>query len=190
MKWVSKKRKKKTKAILSRSHHSYLSGRAWQVCFLFLIFFMTDCPFKLLASLILLYQFQAPGKYLKQLVRTVSPVLDMGAALTCLTVMFFVLLAEGGNMQLLIWFRFTSRYWAPKLFEKCLPHLPKIWNNDTIPHFGFFCFRQTVIMQNSMWSSAQTIKSKQLEILVFKDHHYLCQLGWCYPFSCIRLYVW
>lgn len=56
-----RKRKKEEKRKLSRAHHSSWAGGAGQVCFLFLIFFMTDCPFKLLASLILLYHFPGPG---------------------------------------------------------------------------------------------------------------------------------
>ena len=61
VKWVRKKTRKKEKRKLSRAHHSSWAGGAGQVCFLFLIFFMTDCPFKRLASLILLYHFQGPG---------------------------------------------------------------------------------------------------------------------------------
>lgn len=62
---------------LFTSHHSYLSGETWQVRFLFLIFFMTDSLFKLLASLIQLHHIQAPGGvHLNQLVRASSPVVD------------------------------------------------------------------------------------------------------------------
>lgn len=74
MKWAQKKRK------LSRAHHSSCAGGARQVCFLFLIFFMTDCPFTLLASLILLYYFQVQGRvYFQQQVRKLFPFLVMVA---------------------------------------------------------------------------------------------------------------
>lgn len=65
---------------LSRAHHSSCAGGARQVCFLFLIFFMTDCPFTLLASLILLYYFQVQGRvYFQQQVRKLFPFLVMVA---------------------------------------------------------------------------------------------------------------